>query len=88
MRDRSSVTQQWLVTQQQPDGSWKPDANFINGGATNCDNNDVLRITAYWLVSEEYRPLGSAVPNFAAERRTGVCGAGASAAEETSGLAM
>jgi uncharacterized protein YfaS (alpha-2-macroglobulin family) len=40
-------TQQWLASQQQPDGSWKPDANFINEGATNRYNTDVLRITAY-----------------------------------------
>jgi A-macroglobulin TED domain/Alpha-2-macroglobulin family/MG2 domain/A-macroglobulin receptor binding domain/Alpha-2-macroglobulin bait region domain/Carboxypeptidase regulatory-like domain len=40
-------TQQWLAGQQQPDGSWKPDAQFINEGATNRYNNDVLRITAY-----------------------------------------
>jgi A-macroglobulin TED domain/Alpha-2-macroglobulin family/MG2 domain/A-macroglobulin receptor binding domain/Carboxypeptidase regulatory-like domain/Alpha-2-macroglobulin bait region domain len=40
-------TQQWLASQQQPDGSWKPDTNFINEGATNRYNSDVLRITAY-----------------------------------------
>ena len=40
-------TQQWLASQQQLDGSWKPDAQFINEGATNRYNNDVLRITAY-----------------------------------------
>jgi hypothetical protein len=40
-------TQQWLASQQQADGSWKPDTNFINEGATNRFNNDVLRITAY-----------------------------------------
>jgi hypothetical protein len=40
-------TQQWLAGQQQPDGSWKPDSNFINEGATNRFNSDVLRITAY-----------------------------------------
>jgi hypothetical protein len=40
-------TQQWLAAQQQPDGSWKPDANFINEGATNRYNSDALRITAY-----------------------------------------
>lgn len=40
-------TQQWLASQQQPDGSWKPDASFINEGATNRYNTDVLRITAY-----------------------------------------
>jgi hypothetical protein len=40
-------TQQWLVSQQQSDGSWKPDAQFINEGATNRYNKDVLRITAY-----------------------------------------
>jgi uncharacterized protein YfaS (alpha-2-macroglobulin family) len=40
-------TQQWLAAQQQADGSWKPDTNFINEGATNRFNNDVLRITAY-----------------------------------------
>ncbi|HWC95701.1 MAG TPA: MG2 domain-containing protein [Candidatus Sulfopaludibacter sp.] len=40
-------TQQWLAGQQQADGSWKPDANFINEGATNRYNTDVTRITAY-----------------------------------------
>jgi uncharacterized protein YfaS (alpha-2-macroglobulin family) len=40
-------TQQWLASQQQADGSWKPDANFINEGATNRYNKDLLRITAY-----------------------------------------
>ena len=42
-----SRTQQWLADQQQPDGSWKPDTEFINEGATNRFNSDVLRITAY-----------------------------------------
>jgi uncharacterized protein YfaS (alpha-2-macroglobulin family) len=40
-------TQQWLAGQQQADGSWKPDRSFINEGATNRYNTDVLRITAY-----------------------------------------
>jgi hypothetical protein len=40
-------TQQWLAEQQQPDGSWPPDASFINEGATNRYNSDILRITAY-----------------------------------------
>src|SRR5271163_3165804 len=40
-------TGDWLASQQQPDGSWKPDTNFINEGATNRYNSDVLRITAY-----------------------------------------
>ena len=40
-------TQQWLAAQQQGDGSWKPDASFINEGATNRYNTNVLRITAY-----------------------------------------
>jgi uncharacterized protein YfaS (alpha-2-macroglobulin family) len=40
-------TQQWLARQQQSDGSWKPDTNFINEGATNRYNTDVLRITSY-----------------------------------------
>jgi hypothetical protein len=40
-------TQAWLAGQQQPDGSWKPDTNFINEGATNRYNSDILRITAY-----------------------------------------
>src|SRR6266478_2987836 len=40
-------TQQWLASQQQPDGSWKPDASFINEGATNRYNSGALRITAY-----------------------------------------
>jgi uncharacterized protein YfaS (alpha-2-macroglobulin family) len=55
-------TQQWLASQQQPDGSWKPDSNFINEGATDRYNTDVLRITAYiaWaLENTGYR--GSAI---------------------------
>src|SRR5205823_1609862 len=40
-------TQQWLASQQQGDGSWKPDTSFINEGATNRYNSDVQRITAY-----------------------------------------
>ena len=40
-------TADWLAGQQQPDGSWKPDSSFINEGATNRYNSDVLRITAY-----------------------------------------
>jgi A-macroglobulin TED domain/Alpha-2-macroglobulin family/MG2 domain/A-macroglobulin receptor binding domain/Alpha-2-macroglobulin bait region domain/Carboxypeptidase regulatory-like domain len=40
-------TQEWLAGQQQADGSWKPDASFINEGATNRYNSDLLRITAY-----------------------------------------
>lgn len=40
-------TQRWLAGQQQPDGSWKPDTSFINEGATNRYNSDLLRITAY-----------------------------------------
>ncbi len=40
-------TRDWLARQQQADGSWKPDTNFINEGATNRYNSDVLRITAY-----------------------------------------
>jgi hypothetical protein len=40
-------TRDWLVSQQQPDGSWRPDATFINEGATNRYNSNVLRITAY-----------------------------------------
>jgi hypothetical protein len=40
-------TQQWLASQQQADGSWRPDASFINEGATNRYNSDLLRIAAY-----------------------------------------
>jgi uncharacterized protein YfaS (alpha-2-macroglobulin family) len=42
-----SRTQEWLAAQQQPEGSWKPDKSFINEGATNRYNSDLLRITAY-----------------------------------------
>ena len=40
-------TRSWLTSQQQPDGSWKPDTSFINEGATNRYNSDLVRITAY-----------------------------------------
>jgi len=46
-------TQQWLAGQQQADGSWKPDTSFINEGATNRYNSDVVRITAYLAWSLE-----------------------------------
>ena len=46
-------TQQWLASQQLADGSWKPDTQFINEGATNRFNTDVLRITAYLAWSLE-----------------------------------
>lgn len=40
-------TASWLASQQQADGSWKPDTSFINEGATNRYNSDLLRITSY-----------------------------------------
>src|ERR1700752_3401789 len=46
-------TGQWLAGQQQADGSWKPDTNFINEGATNRYNKDAVRITAYLAWSLE-----------------------------------
>jgi len=57
-------TQQWLAMQQQPDGSWRPDASFINEGATNRYNSDALRITAYiaWAL-EATAYQGPAVDN-------------------------
>ena len=51
-------TRDWLVRQQQPDGSWRPDIQFINEGATNRFNADLVRITAYiaWaLESADYK---------------------------------
>src|SRR5438874_1151314 len=40
-------TQNWLIGRQRSDGSWAPDTQFINEGATNHFNSDVVRITAY-----------------------------------------
>ncbi len=40
-------TRNWLIAQQQPNGSWNPDTYFINEGATNRFNSNLLRITAY-----------------------------------------
>ncbi|HEX7315047.1 MAG TPA: MG2 domain-containing protein [Pyrinomonadaceae bacterium] len=51
-------TQTWLASQQQPDGSFKPDTYFINEGATTRYNTDLVRITAYigWaLASTGYK---------------------------------
>jgi uncharacterized protein YfaS (alpha-2-macroglobulin family) len=57
-----SRTQQWLAGQQREDGSWKPDTQFINEGATNRYNSDVLRITAYIAWALKYTGYqGSAV---------------------------
>ncbi|MGP8246456.1 MAG: MG2 domain-containing protein [Bryobacteraceae bacterium] len=68
-------TQQWLAAQQQADGSWKPDTGFINEGATNRYNSDVLRITAYiaWsLENTGYRgPAVERARQFVAARNNG-----------------
>ncbi len=40
-------TQQWLMNQQQADGSWRPDDGGIAEGAINRFQSDVLRTTAY-----------------------------------------
>ena len=61
-----SRTQQWLAGKQQAEGSWKPDTSFINEGATNRFNSDVLRITAYiaWsLENTGYRERRSNRPS-------------------------
>ncbi|MEM4251727.1 MAG: alpha-2-macroglobulin family protein, partial [Candidatus Bathyarchaeia archaeon] len=46
-------TQDWLAAQQKPDGSWEPDARFIDEGATNNYHDDRLRIAAYlgWVLA-------------------------------------
>ncbi len=51
-------TREWLASQQQPDGSWEPDTSFINEGATNRYNSNVLRITAYtaWALANTGEP--------------------------------
>jgi hypothetical protein len=46
-------TSEWLAGQQKKDGSWAPDTQFINEGATNRFNSDVLRITAYIALALE-----------------------------------
>jgi hypothetical protein len=46
-------TQKWLVHEQRADGSWEPDKQFINEGATNRFNSDVTRITAYIALALE-----------------------------------
>ncbi len=51
-------TQDWLVKQQQPDGSWKPSEGGIAEGAIDKFQNDLLRTTAYatWgLLATEYK---------------------------------
>jgi uncharacterized protein YfaS (alpha-2-macroglobulin family) len=51
-------TQAWLASQQKGDGSWDPDKDFIDEGATNNFHNDKVRIAAYigWaLVYSGYR---------------------------------
>jgi uncharacterized protein YfaS (alpha-2-macroglobulin family) len=60
-------TQQWLAAQQQADGSWKPDTQFINEGATNRFNTDVLRITAY--IGWALRDTGFTGPQVQAARQ-------------------
>jgi len=54
-------TQQWLASQQLRDGSWAPDQAFINEGATNRYNSDVLRITAYvaWSLASSSSQAGA-----------------------------
>src|SRR6185437_13810356 len=68
-------TRDWLIRQQLPNGSWKPDTQFINEGATNRFNTDALRITAYiaWaLESTEYKgPAIDKATQFIAEHLDG-----------------
>lgn len=70
-----SRTQQWLANQQQSDGTWRPDTSFINEGATNRYNSDVLRITAYiaWaLQNSGYRgPEVDRAHQFISQHATG-----------------
>ena len=40
-------TRRWLAGKQRKDGSWAPDGQTINEGATNKYNSDLVRITAY-----------------------------------------
>ena len=40
-------TQKWLAGKQRKEGSWAPDGHYINEGATNHLNSNLLRITAY-----------------------------------------
>lgn len=42
-----SRTAEWLVNQQQQDGSWKPDEGGIAEGAINRYQSDMVRITSY-----------------------------------------
>ena len=57
-------TRDWLVQQQLPDGSWKPDTQFINEGATDRFNTDLLRITAYIALALEIAEYkGDAIEN-------------------------
>ncbi len=44
-------TQHWLVQQQNPDGSFTPDAGGIREGAINAVADDLLRTTAYLALS-------------------------------------
>jgi uncharacterized protein YfaS (alpha-2-macroglobulin family) len=134
-------TQEWLASQQQGDGSWRPDEGGIREGAINRYVNDTLRMTAYlgWALENtgyrgpalakarryvEANRSGNADPytvavvaNFAVESKdeafaheavqrllnariekddqawwtseeTGMYGRGASAAVETTGLAV
>jgi A-macroglobulin TED domain/Alpha-2-macroglobulin family/MG2 domain/A-macroglobulin receptor binding domain/Macroglobulin domain MG3 len=53
-------TREWLVAQQREDGSWAPDTYFINEGATNHFNKDVVRITAYIAVALAHTGGGGA----------------------------
>ncbi len=54
-------TRDWLVSQQQADGSWRADASFINEGATDRFNSNQLRITAYiaWSLVNTGMPHGT-----------------------------
>ncbi len=73
-------TRAWLIAQQQPDGSWKPDTSFINEGATNRYNSDLVRITAYiaWALEDTgYRgPVLEKAAQFLAARADAMQGSG------------
>ena len=63
----------WLAAQQQADGSWKPDTNFINEGATNRYNSDAAA----------HRGVHRVVA-----RKHGLSGSGGGEGEELRGIAI
>lgn len=82
-------TVNWLVSKQNPDGSWEPDKFGIHEGAT-TRQTDTLRTTAYiaWAIGEAGRVLNDGQVKTALKKAVGYLSEHINDADEAYALAL